>query len=91
MAGRGGVLSMRRVTATREVVNSARRKCSDCISDMVLFSFDVLFLMIVLMMIVVLMFWMIVLMMIVLMIVCFDDRFDDLAEPRQQKCEVESP
>ena len=49
--------------------------------------------MIVLMMIVVLMFWMIVLMMIVLMmivlmIVCFDDRFDDLAEPRQQKCEV---
>ena len=24
----------------------------------------------------------------VLMIVCFDDRFDDLAEPRQQKCEV---
>ena len=41
---------MRRVTATREVVNSARRKCSDSISDMVLFSFfDVLFLMIVLM------------------------------------------
>lgn len=79
---------MRRVTATREVVNSARRKCSDSISDMVLFSFDVLYLMIDLMflmivcfdvlmtvlMIVVLMFWMIVLMI--------------WQSPRQQKCEV---
>lgn len=38
------------VMAVREMVNSARRKCSDSISDMVLFSFfDVLFLMIVLM------------------------------------------
>ncbi len=54
---------MRCVMATREVVNSARRKCSDSISDMVLFSFDVLFLMIVLMMIV--------------CFDVFDDRFDD--------------
>ena len=35
----GGVLSMRRVTATREVVNSVRRKCSDKIIDMFLFIF----------------------------------------------------
>ena len=73
---------MRRVTATREVVNSARRKCSDSISDMVLFSFDVLFLMIVLM---------------IVCFDVFDDRcFDVLMivlmiwqSPRQQKCEVE--
>ena len=38
-AERGGVLSMRRVTATREVVNSVRRKCSDKIIDMFLIIF----------------------------------------------------
>ena len=74
---------MRRVTATREVVNSARRKCSDSISDMVLFSFDVLFLMIVLM--------------IVCFDVfddrcfdVFDDRFDDLAEPEAAEVRSEN-
>ena len=39
----GGVLSMRRVTATREVVNSVRRKCSDKIIDMFLYIFDIVF------------------------------------------------
>ena len=73
MAGRGGVLSMRRVTATREVVNSARRKCSDSISDMVLFSFDVLFLMIVLM---------------IVCFDVFDDRSDDLAEPEAAEVRI---
>ena len=33
------VRSMRRVTATREVVNSVRRKCSDKIIDMFLIIF----------------------------------------------------
>ena len=36
---------MRRVAATREVVNSVRRKCSDKIIDMFLIIVDVCFLM----------------------------------------------